>query len=480
MKFAPHARLKPTGLAHALPHKIAQSGTGRVSENRTLRTADSRLAPPAVYQGLDSPGESLNSETRRFFEPRFGFDFSRVRVHADSSAAASARAVDATAYTVGQHIAFDSGKYDPHSPPGRQLIAHELAHTVQQSRASGAGELSLGSPLDASEKEADRAASLALNHGRVAINSQRPVSVQRQQSQAAPPRLDLGESASPFMAAAIGSMTIDQFETGKSDIPSRHQAELSRTAQHIQTLLKKYPASSIRVIGHADAVGKEASNQTLGQSRADSVQQALVGMGIPAEALHTESHGASDLLVKTAKGDGRNRRVDVRFQPSRALQGAMSSHLKFPEPERSFSTLAPLVSRDLCAQAPDICKKIQDKPPSAPPDATKVVPSDIPYELMDIRAYNQAFTSHGNRPDVAGDPRETWAGLVRKYRAMGFSKKDAAKAANSELNSTAGSDQRRDFPNAQDRFNQEWKNMNPTEKSIGPFNLPFKPFKWEF
>jgi hypothetical protein len=44
----------------------------------------------------------------------------------------------------------------------------------------------------------------------------------------------------------------------------------------------------------------------------------------------------------------------------------------------------------------------------------------------------------------------------------------------------AGQEQKRDFPNTQDRFNQEWKNMNPGEKSIGSFNIPIKPFKWEF
>jgi hypothetical protein len=65
-------------------------------------------------------------------EPRFGRDFGGVRVHTDPAAAESARAVDAHAYTVGQHIVFDSGKYDPHSGPGRNLLAHELAHTVQQ------------------------------------------------------------------------------------------------------------------------------------------------------------------------------------------------------------------------------------------------------------------------------------------------------------------------------------------------------------
>jgi hypothetical protein len=89
-------------------------------------------APPVVSRVLSSPGRPLDSGARSFMEPRFGRDFSSVRVHTDPQAAESARAVDAHAYTVGQHVVFDSGKYDPHTGSGQKLLAHELAHTVQQ------------------------------------------------------------------------------------------------------------------------------------------------------------------------------------------------------------------------------------------------------------------------------------------------------------------------------------------------------------
>ena len=65
-------------------------------------------------------------------EPRFGRDFGHVRVHTGEHAAASARDMDARAYTVGDHIVFDHGEYVPHSQSGKQLLAHELAHTIQQ------------------------------------------------------------------------------------------------------------------------------------------------------------------------------------------------------------------------------------------------------------------------------------------------------------------------------------------------------------
>jgi outer membrane protein OmpA-like peptidoglycan-associated protein len=249
-------------------------------------------------------------------EPRFGHDFSRVRVHADSEAAASARALNATAYTVGRDVVFDEGKYQPHTQQGRELLAHELTHTIQQNQATGAsGPLTLGATSDASEREAGHAASVFAGQGSVAVNSRRSVGVQRQVNPSPPPHLDLAESASPMMARAIGSVTIDGFETGKSDISKTNQAELASAAGRIQTLLNKYPASKVRVIGHTDAVGKENDNQTLGQARADSVQAALAGLGIPAEAIQTESKGETQLLVKSQKAEPRNRRVEVRFEP---------------------------------------------------------------------------------------------------------------------------------------------------------------------
>ena len=84
---------------------------------------------------LRGSGEPLAGATRATMESRFGHDFSQVRVHADKAAAASARDVDALAYTLGQDIVFAAGHYAPHHAAGRQLLAHELVHVVQQSSA---------------------------------------------------------------------------------------------------------------------------------------------------------------------------------------------------------------------------------------------------------------------------------------------------------------------------------------------------------
>jgi hypothetical protein len=88
--------------------------------------------PPSVHEILRSPGQRLDAATRAFFEPHFGHDFSRVRVHTDAKAAESAQAVNALAYTVGRDVVFGMGQYAPHTTSGRQLLAHELTHVVQQ------------------------------------------------------------------------------------------------------------------------------------------------------------------------------------------------------------------------------------------------------------------------------------------------------------------------------------------------------------
>jgi Domain of unknown function (DUF4157) len=106
-----------------LQRKVAQPST---------RNHQHAEVPPIVHEVLHSPGQPLDRETREFMEPRLGHDFSRVRVHTDTRAAESARAVDAAAYTVGREVVFGAGQYYPSSREGRRLLVHELAHVVQQ------------------------------------------------------------------------------------------------------------------------------------------------------------------------------------------------------------------------------------------------------------------------------------------------------------------------------------------------------------
>ena len=135
--------------------------------------------PPIVHDVLNSPGQPLDSATRAFMEPRFGHDFGNVRVHTDAKAADSARAVFSHAYTVGKDVVFGENRYAPTTDSGRELLAHELAHTIQQRGASGAAHGVL--PPSTLEASAEQAGCAALS-GRVpeTLLGQSPLAVARQ------------------------------------------------------------------------------------------------------------------------------------------------------------------------------------------------------------------------------------------------------------------------------------------------------------
>jgi len=114
---------------------------------KASREPMSSTAPPIVSEVLRSSGQPLEAGTRTFMEARFGRDLSRVRVHTGERAAASAQAVNALAYTVGDDVVFAAGQFTPQRSSGKKLLAHELAHVVQQTRSTplqGAADRSRG------------------------------------------------------------------------------------------------------------------------------------------------------------------------------------------------------------------------------------------------------------------------------------------------------------------------------------------------
>src|SRR5439155_14977891 len=108
---------------------------------RVMRAPQPSTAPSAAVSAShlapSSGGQPLDYATRAFFEPRFGRDFGHVRIHTGASAAGSARAMDALAYTYESDIVFGAGRFDVSSSGGLHLLAHELAHVVQQESGPG-------------------------------------------------------------------------------------------------------------------------------------------------------------------------------------------------------------------------------------------------------------------------------------------------------------------------------------------------------
>ncbi|MBI3900068.1 MAG: DUF4157 domain-containing protein [Gammaproteobacteria bacterium] len=335
--------------------------------------------PPIVHDVAQSSGRPIDDSARSFMEPRFGHDFSAVRIHNDAKAAASARALNARAYTVGRDVVFGAGEYSPTTDVGKRLLAHELAHTVQQ-RSAPTG--SAVAESAASENQADQAAAAVMTNQPASLPMTTAVGIQRQPlpgTTPLPTSDSLIENASPLLAAAIGSTTLDGFVTGKADLSEAHQKEIVKTAHNITVLLRKYTLSTISVTGFADTVGSEADNLTLGDARALAVKQALVDQGISESIISTESKGeGGPQAVKTGNEvpNASNRRAEVRFHPKEGFGGIMTPKLtppdfnKQPAPVPGSFGLPPDLTYHPKIEPPD--------PTKLPPDIFKPLPPPIP------------------------------------------------------------------------------------------------------
>jgi len=144
----PQERAADTAAARALGQPTPDHRPQRTSSETALP------APRIVDDVLGHGGQPLDPESRRYFEPRFGRDFSHIRVHHDEGAARSARALSAQAFSSGSHIVFGRNQWRPGSPQGRALLAHELAHQAQQPAGGAASKLIWRKPLDIADFDA--------------------------------------------------------------------------------------------------------------------------------------------------------------------------------------------------------------------------------------------------------------------------------------------------------------------------------------
>jgi hypothetical protein len=204
----------------------------RKPQHSGLSTQDSETVPPIVHEVLRSPGHPLDPATRAFMEPRFGHDFSGVRVHADAKAATSARAVNALAYTVGRDVVFGAGQHSPATATGQRLLAHELTHVIQQGgKQFEAGMLvRVGSPRDVSEQQADAFAEAATGGGQLQAGVQSELRVTQ--------ALQRVDSDTPDIGAGIGLSLCDAWQDPKdlSKVAAEHYL---RTEHNIEPKFKE-------------------------------------------------------------------------------------------------------------------------------------------------------------------------------------------------------------------------------------------------
>ncbi|HEY5616330.1 MAG TPA: DUF4157 domain-containing protein [Vicinamibacterales bacterium] len=297
---------------------------------RTETPAPARAVKRDNATAASDRAQALEPPLRNRFEAGFGRDFSDVRVHAGPAAAVSARSLRAQAYTIGTDIHFAAGRFRPDTGPGQQLIAHELAHVVQQSRG--------GPASNDTEGRADLAADQLARGEAVSADALggAPRAVQ------AKPDEYGGEAESGL---TFPPTTLDEFVLNSAALTSTHVKEIQRLAWSISLHagMRRHATATISAVGHTDRSGPEKVNDPLGQSRADAVKAALLDAlakeGVDAGTfgdVATSSMGESSPVVPTADGvkNAKNRRVEISVH--------IGTKAASPPPPPKFDPFAPL------------------------------------------------------------------------------------------------------------------------------------------
>lgn len=164
-------------------HCAACAAKAQASSHEDFEQDEAGAGQHALAAVQSDASHPLEPRAQHFMESRFGRDFSGVRVHTGGAAAASAAAVNAHAYTLGDHVVFGQGRYTPGTPQGDRLLAHELTHVVQQRESAPRTQFqkAISDPADAAEHEADSVADRVMRGGPVKV-SQAPSAYMQQLS----------------------------------------------------------------------------------------------------------------------------------------------------------------------------------------------------------------------------------------------------------------------------------------------------------
>jgi outer membrane protein OmpA-like peptidoglycan-associated protein len=279
-------------------------------QREAVNRSEPQTAPRIVHDVLRSNGQPLDAGTRAFMEPRFGRDFTGVRVHTDTRAAESARAVSARAYTVGQDVVFGAGQYAPRTAAGKRLLAHELTHTVQQRSNGSLARASLAlAPADGREREAAQMADRVVSSDGPAPTPIRSTTSRVQR---------LGDlSQVPPMSCPVANTSPTPaiqnvlFGTSASTLDATQRTEIENfvTSWHAA---RTTPV--VRVDGFASTDGPDGLNWQLSCARAEAVVRELTSPssgatpGIPAGFL---DHFAQGETTEFSASLAPNRRATV-------------------------------------------------------------------------------------------------------------------------------------------------------------------------
>ncbi len=227
-------------------------------------------AVTAANRVARQPGEALPDAVRQPMEARFGADFSKVRIHADEQAAAASEGLNARALTLGRHIAFNTGEYAPTQPAGRRLLAHELAHVVQQQAREADGSARLNRDA-ADERQADRAAASAVNarDARAALTVRGGLRIQAEDKgpQSKPPENKDASADAKAAPARVTFMLRAPDDAYTQDVVDYVENTLKETVVPVNNLDEaadylaaqakgsKNKVGTVRIIGHGSTTG---------------------------------------------------------------------------------------------------------------------------------------------------------------------------------------------------------------------------------
>jgi len=250
----------------------------QVQKKEAVASSSSGNSISNYIGSLNSKGSPLPVQSNHFFSTRIGYDFSSVKVHTDKEAAESARSVSARAYTVGNNIVFNEGQYNTESSEGKKLMAHELAHVVQQGEAGS---------LSKNDKPA---------------LSKAPNSIQRAGD---PTKIPPGLTCPTSLATGAPAGTDLLFSNNVSTIDGGHTISLIGFA--ISWLLKG-GTNNILIHGYASTEGADGHNWSLSCDRAQAVRSELIRLGVPPVRIKIVAHGES---TDFGTGPAPNRRAVV-------------------------------------------------------------------------------------------------------------------------------------------------------------------------
>jgi outer membrane protein OmpA-like peptidoglycan-associated protein len=300
-----------------LQRNAGNQAVSHVLQSRTKRETHTVNDAPIVESVLQSNrGQPIDSATRESMESIFGQDLSQVRVHTDAKAAGSADAVNALAYTAGQDIVFGPGQYAPETNEGRELLTHELAHTIEQRDTCV--------PSD--------------------LGAQQSPIIMRAAKPGEPRSLSLLQSEVPTPTVTrVGNGILATVYFGKGDflLDSANFTAVEKLSEELRLMYQP----TVMVDGHASKEGTEQHNLDLSEKRRWAVIAILKSKLIGSLEISGKAYGESQPAVEETAKEGAelesqralNRRVTIFILSTPAAEKPQKpidlSLPKLPKPE---------------------------------------------------------------------------------------------------------------------------------------------------